>query len=159
MSKIVKTKNFNKFANADPDSLILYKPDASVGTTPSIFYKNTDSSVYKYSGTTVFMNTSGYYSTTTPDASLELEDAEAVSQGIRVYGMPENAKAAIGDLFVYIKEDLDNEKATRYRTFIKIGNDNGGEWLKISDSSAGLISGSYQSNNINPGENQGEGRV
>lgn len=146
MSKIVKTKNFDKFSNAETDSLILYRPaDSSSNGRPSVFYKDSDSSIYKYSGSNIFVNK------ITHSSSDELQITTALfGGGIMDYGMPGNTKSFPGDIFVYINEDTDGVDDTVYKVWLKISQgttQQNGCWLKILETTK-LLPGNPPRNDL-----------
>lgn len=136
MSTIVKTKNSNKFSRAPQDSIILYRPDSSAGEPSSIFYKDRDSSVYKYSGSNYFY--SEYIYDSTDLNSAQRAGTPKTMGGAAYYGMPENDKSYIGDIFVYKEEDTGTDTIF-YKVFIKISEDTSGTWLEIYSGSGNLV--------------------
>lgn len=137
MSTIVKTKNLNNFSKAPGDSIILYNPNNSFGEIPSIFYKGKDSSIYKYSGSNYFYS-EYIYDSTDPNSAQRAGTPESIG-GASYYGMPENDKSYIGDIFVY-KEENTGTGAILYKVFIKISEDTSGTWLEIYSGSGNLVS-------------------
>ena len=150
MSTIVKTKNSNNFSRAPQDSIILYRPDSSTGEPSSIFYKDRDSSVYKYSGSNCFVK-QVILDSTDPTAPKPASEVVSTVGAITAYGIPDNSKSSEGDLFVYIENDTGTDTTT-YTVFLKVGDRTGGTWLQLySSNTPKVITGNAELIPFDPG--------